>query len=136
MFLSIPRCAAALLAATWLVSAANAQEKPEQAERYFDEEKQETVSAKEVTPGCPIEWAVHSNYLHNGRQKGVHLIYIDNGKLRIAVVPTRGMGILRVMHNRSDDRGGLIALGWRSPVEEIVNPAFMNLTARGGLGWL
>ena len=27
-------------------------------------------------------------------------------------------------------------LRWQSPVQETINPAHMNLTARGGLGWL
>ncbi len=31
---------------------------------------------------------------------------------------------------------GDLALGWQSPVSEIVHPRHINLTARGGLGWL
>jgi len=31
---------------------------------------------------------------------------------------------------------GDVTLGWRSPVREIVNPAYIELESRGGLGWL
>jgi hypothetical protein len=27
-------------------------------------------------------------------------------------------------------------MGWDSPVKEVVNPAFINLESRNGLGWL
>ncbi len=27
-------------------------------------------------------------------------------------------------------------IGWRSPVSEVVNPEFIELNWRGGLGWL
>lgn len=39
------------------------------------------------------------------------------------------MGILSV-------EGDGIRLGWDSPVNEVVNPSFINLESRGGLGWL
>ncbi|MNQ82916.1 hypothetical protein D3C85_979840 [compost metagenome] len=67
--------------------------------------------------------------LHGGRQEGVNLIDIDTGAMTITVVPTRGMNILRAV-------AGDIRLGWDSPVEEVVNPAFIELNSRGGLGWL
>jgi len=31
---------------------------------------------------------------------------------------------------------GDVRLGWDSPVKEVVNPAFIELNGRGGLGWL
>src|SRR5262249_50030798 len=57
------------------------------------------------------------------------VIVVDNGKLRFTVIPTRGMGILAVTM-------GDFRLGWDSPVKEVVHPQFINLQARGGLGWL
>jgi hypothetical protein len=54
---------------------------------------------------------------------------IDNGRMTITLVPTRGMGILRVVM-------GDLRLGWDSPVREVVHPKYVNLEARGGLGWL
>jgi hypothetical protein len=47
----------------------------------------------------------------------------------LTLVPTRGMGVLRVVM-------GDLRLGWDSPVREVVHPKYVNLTARGGLGWL
>jgi hypothetical protein len=67
--------------------------------------------------------------LRGGRQEGVDLITVNNGRIAITVIPTRGMGILRV---ESRD----IRLEWNSPVKEVVHPHFVNLQARGGLGWL
>ena len=74
-------------------------------------------------------WSVRKTALHGGKQEGAELITIDNGKLRIALVPTRGMSILEV-------RSGDLRLGWDSPVKEVVHPQFVDLETRGGLGWL
>lgn len=87
------------------------------------------IVSKVATPGCPIPWSIHMDTLHGGRQEGVHLIHLDNGKLRITLIPTRGLGILKVEH-------GDLRLGWDSPVKEIVHPKHVNLVSRGGLGWL
>jgi hypothetical protein len=87
------------------------------------------VTGRDVTPSCPVAWSVRKRTLHGGKQEGVDVVIVDNGKLRMTVVPTRGMGILRV-------EGGDVRLGWDSPVKEVVHPAFINLHSRGGLGWL
>ncbi len=68
----------------------------------------------------PIKWSVKKTTLHGGKQEGVDLIEVDNGKLTFAVIPTRGMGLLRAQM-------GDIRLGWDSPVKEVVNPAYINL---------
>jgi galactose mutarotase-like enzyme len=67
--------------------------------------------------------------LQGGRQTGVELIEVGNGKMTITVIPTRGMSLYKA-------KSGDVELGWNSPVKEIVNPAFINLEERGGLGWL
>lgn len=67
--------------------------------------------------------------LHGGRQEGVSIIDIDNGLMKLSVVPTRGMNVLQASV-------GDVRLGWDSPVKEVVNPAFIELNGRGGLGWL
>lgn len=67
--------------------------------------------------------------LSGGRQEGSALIEIDTGAMQLTVVPTRGMNVLRA-------QVGALRLGWDSPVSEVVNPAFVNLESRGGLGWL
>src|SRR5262245_49798362 len=51
--------------------------------------------------------------LRGGKQDGVDLITVDNGKLKFSVIPTRGMSILRV-------ESGDVRLGWDSPVKEVV----------------
>ena len=67
--------------------------------------------------------------LHGGRQEGVSIVDIDNGTMKLSVVPTRGMNVLQASV-------GDVRMGWDSPVKEVVNPAFIELNGRGGLGWL
>ena len=74
-------------------------------------------------------WSVTREILKGGKQEGVELLTINNGKLEITVIPTRGMGIL-------DVKMGGIRLGWNSPVKEVVHPSHIDLESRGGLGWL
>jgi hypothetical protein len=83
-----------------------------------------------AVPECPTPWWVRKYQLFGGKQENVHVIWIDNGKLQICLIPTRGMGILSVYMN------GARVLGWDSPVREIVHPSFVNLQSRGGRGWL
>jgi hypothetical protein len=74
-------------------------------------------------------WSVRKTTLHGGKQEGVELVTIDNGKTTITVVPTRGMSVLEA-------RSGELRLGWNSPVKEVVHPSYVDLDSRGGLGWL
>ena len=74
-------------------------------------------------------WSVTKTCLAGGRQEGTEIVEIDNGALKFVVVPTRGMSIWR-----AEIQG--TRLGWDSPVTEIVHPQFVNLTDRGGKGWL
>ena len=67
--------------------------------------------------------------LHGGRQEGCSLITIDAGSIGLVVCPTRGMSLYKA-------HAGDVTLGWDSPVDEVVNPAFIDLEARGGLGFL
>lgn len=87
------------------------------------------ATGMEVTPDCPAHWAMHKYALRGGKQEGVDVIVLNNGKLRLTVIPTRGMGILSVTQ-------GNVRLGWDSPVKQVVNPRNINLQSRGGLGWL
>ena len=73
--------------------------------------------------------SVIKSVLHGGKQEGVDIITIDNGRMRIVIVPTRGMSILGVTM-------GPLRLGWDSPVREVVHPSLIDLHDRGGLGWL
>jgi len=87
------------------------------------------VAGSDITPDCPVSWSVRKYVLHGGRQEGVEVIEVNNGKLRFEVVPTRGMSVYRVS---MDD----LRLGWDSPVKGLVHPKYINLDTRQGLGWL
>ena len=65
-----------------------------------------------------------------GLARGVEVIVLDNGLLRMEVVPTRGMGIRRVRIPNG------LRLGWDSPVKGPVHPQFVRLEEEGGTGWL
>lgn len=72
---------------------------------------------------------VQQQVLHGGKQEGSKIITITSPNFSIALSPTRGMGLLHA-------EGNGVRLGWNSPVKEVVNPAYMNLESRNGLGWL
>lgn len=76
------------------------------------------------------QYKIEQKVLQGGKQEGSKVITITskNG-LTIALSPTRGMGLLYA-------EGQGIRLGWNSPVKEVVNPAYINLDSRNGLGWL
>jgi hypothetical protein len=87
------------------------------------------ISQNELSLETTAAWSIKKHTLHGGKQEGVDVIEVDNGRLRFMVVPTRGMSVLRV-------ESGDVRLGWDSPVKEVVHPKFINLESRGGLGWL
>ncbi|HMC12709.1 MAG TPA: DUF4432 family protein, partial [Pirellulaceae bacterium] len=76
---------------------------------------------------------VNKRTLSGGLAEGVVSIEINNGKLQIDVLPTRGMGIWRVLP--ADDRE-LKIVGWKSPNRGPVHPSFVDLGEPSGLGWL
>lgn len=75
------------------------------------------------------KWAVRQRRLRGGLSDGVDVVEVDNGALKLDVLPTRGMGVWR-----GNFQG--IPIGWDSPVKMPVHPSFINQTERGGLGWL
>lgn len=87
-----------------------------------------TASQLGLPAVCP--WSISKRVLHGGRREGVELVELDSGDLSLAIVPTRGMGLWK-------GRYAGHSLGWASPVHDgPVNPAFVNLSHWGGLGWL
>jgi len=74
-------------------------------------------------------WSVQKKRLRGGHSEGVDLVVLDNGRLQLSVLPTRGMGLWKGLC-------GDVTLGWNSPVKRPVHPAFVNVAERGGLGWL
>lgn len=75
------------------------------------------------------DWSVRMQRLQGGLSDGVDVVWVGNGCSRIAILPTRGMSIWKA------DVAGL-PLEWKSPVQRPVNPAFVDLMRRGGIGWL
>lgn len=75
-------------------------------------------------------FSIEQKVLHGGKQEGSKILVITSKDgLTITLSPTRGMNLLRV-------EGFGSKMGWDSPVKEVVNPAFINLESRNGLGWL
>ncbi len=74
-------------------------------------------------------WAIRSGHLTGGVSEGVQIVELCNGPLSVSVLPTRGMGIWKAQL-------GDIPVGWNSPVEHPVHPAYVQLHAWKGLGWL
>ncbi len=75
------------------------------------------------------EWAIRKRTLRGGPSDHVDVVDLDNGLLSVSIVPTRGMGLWR-------GRFANLEIGWNSPVKRPVNPAFVDLHDRNGLGWL
>jgi hypothetical protein len=68
------------------------------------------VTDRDMPFGSSGPWSIHKYTLRGGKQEGVDVIAVNNGKLRFSVVPTRGMNVLRV-------EAGDLQLGWDSPVK-------------------
>jgi len=77
----------------------------------------------------PFDWSIRKRTLRGGLRDGLDLIEVHNGVLSFSILPTRGMSLWR-----GDYRGN--PLGWRSPIVGPVHPKYVQLTDRGGLGWL
>jgi hypothetical protein len=74
-------------------------------------------------------WSVSKYTLRGGTADGVDVLDLNNGRLSVSILPTRGMGLWRGTCDGLD-------LGWKSPVAWPVHPAFVNAVDRGGIGWL
>jgi hypothetical protein len=92
--------------------------------------KEWTISAENLGgEWSKTNWSITKRVLAGGRQDGVEVIDVHNGVMTFRVIPTRGFQIWSA--NVGETR-----LGWDSPVSEIVHPKFVQLSERGGLGWL
>ena len=77
----------------------------------------------------PVAGRIEKFTLRGGVSDGVDVVEVHNGRLSFALLPTRGLGLWK------GSCDGL-ALGWKSPVEQPVHPAFVDAQDRGGIGWL
>jgi hypothetical protein len=78
---------------------------------------------------CTAPFSLTHQILSGGKQQGSELLTLTQGDMTIRFVPTRAMAILDVVVAGT-------RFGWDSSVKEVVNPAFINQEAFGGLGWL
>ena len=67
--------------------------------------------------------------LRGGISDGVDEIIVDNGTLKVSILPTRGMGIWKAWR-------GDWTIGWDSPNRGPVHPKFVQFSESNGLGWL
>jgi len=81
-------------------------------------------------PDAVGSWQVSQRTLQGGLSQGVDLLEIDTGRMRLIILPTRGMGVWRAA------TAGGRTLGWKSPVRGPVHPNFVPLHDPSGLGWL
>ncbi len=81
--------------------------------------------AEHGLPGCSIR----RQTLRGGLRDGVDLVTIDNGCMRVAILPQRGMGVWKAW---LDDW----TIGWNSPIRGPVHPKFVPIAEPSGLGWL
>lgn len=75
------------------------------------------------------DWGLDCYRLRGGLSDGVDVLRLDNGRLQLEILPTRGMGIWR-------GRLGDLELKWDSPVRRPVHPSWVDEMRRGGIGWL
>ena len=87
-----------------------------------------TISPGDVE-GATGDLSVIKRRLQGGPSEGVDVVEVDNGTMRFTILPTRGMGLWRATC-------GDVELGWKSPANGPVNPAFVPLWEPSGLGWL
>ena len=82
-----------------------------------------TVDAAQLGLAVTAPWSVSKRRLRGGRRDGVDLIVVDNGALRFAVVPTRGMGLWKGFYLGN-------FLGWESPITD--GPVHPGVREPGG----
>jgi len=77
------------------------------------------LAGSDVTPDSPVSWSLRKYVLHGGKQEGIDVIDVNNGKLSFTVVPTRGMSILRAQI-------GDLNLGPDSPDKILIHPKHID----------
>lgn len=107
-----------MAAKTWVLTDVAQQE-------YVDSFK---VTGKDVT-GAPEGLEISKRTLRGGLSEGVDVVRLNNGKLTVEILPTRGMSLWKAWSG--DD-----VIGWDSPVRGPVHPSLVDLGEPSGLGWL
>lgn len=81
-------------------------------------------------PDIGSDWHVSLRTLRGGLSDGVELIEVDNGRMKLSILPTRGMGVWRAELSNGE------TFGWRSPIRGPVHPKFVPIVEPSGMGWL
>jgi hypothetical protein len=87
----------------------------------------ELLQCPDENDKVPIHISKHR--LHGGISDNVDLVNLNNGRISLNILPTRGMGIWNA-------RCGDVELKWDSPVLGPVHPSLVPIYDSGGLGWL
>lgn len=75
------------------------------------------------------QFRVQRVMLRGGKREGVEVLLVETGRVRAALLPTRGLSLWRAHIDGID-------CGWRSPVQGPVHPRWVALSEPNGLGWL
>lgn len=86
------------------------------------------ISGDEIG-GAAAGSTVRLRTLRGGLRDGVRLLEIDNGTLRVALLPDRGMSIWKMWHGETE-------IGWPSPIRGPVHPRWVPVGESSGLGFL
>tara|TARA_B100000809_G_scaffold239599_1_gene261262 strand:- start:1258 stop:2427 length:1170 start_codon:yes stop_codon:yes gene_type:complete len=78
---------------------------------------------------APRGFQISKRTLRGGLQDGVDLLHVNNGRVALDILPTRGMSLWRATIDND-------TVGWGSPVRGPVHPKFVDLGEPSGLGWL
>lgn len=95
------------------------------ADRYVESS---AVGPAEVDSSLP-PFALNKRTLRGGLRDGVDVVELDNGRLKLTLLPTRGLGVWRA-------ECGDVRLGWKSPTVGPVHPRYVPVDEPSGIGWL
>ena len=74
-------------------------------------------------------WSCHFFSLEGGLGRGVLVLDVVTPEVQVRLLPGRGLGIWQAFLSG-------IRLGWDSPALGPVNPALVDASERGGIGWI
>lgn len=96
--------------------------------RAHDEPVEGEPLPDRITAGAgrfAIEWKT----IEGGKSRGMKCLMIDTGKICVAILPDRGMGIWKCWADH-------LEFGWSSPVHGPVHPSLVPVGDPTGIGWL
>lgn len=86
-------------------------------------------SSAQVLKAASGEFRVELLRLEGGQREGVELLMVDTGRVRAAILPTRGLSLWQAWIDG-------ISYGWESPVAGPIHPQWVATSESSGLGWL